>query len=251
MHVFTNAIVRTPGPDAAEGLTTSSLGRPVLSKLVEQHATYVQTLKDLGLTISHLDPLPGHPDAYFVEDTALLFPELAVITRPGALARRAEATAIADTVAQFRLTFRVNEPATLDGGDVLLIGQKVFVGLSERTNAEGARQLANILAPWNYEVVRVAVPSGLHLKSSVTWAGDDVLVVTGALAPKFPGFRHLLVPADEEYAANVLWINGTVLMPKGFPRTQTMLSALGPVLVLDQSEVQKMDGALTCMSLRF
>ena len=248
---FTNAIVRTPGPDAAEGLTASSLGRPVFSKLVDQHATYVKALNDLGLTITHLDALAGHPDAYFVEDTALLFPELAVITRPGALPRRDEAAAIADTVAQFRRTFRLNEPATLDGGDVLLVGKKVFVGLSERTNAEGARQLANILAPWNYEVVRVPVPSGLHLKSSVTWAGDDVLVLTEALAPQFPGFRHLIVPVDEEYAANVLWINGTLLMPKGFPRTEEMLSALGPLCVLDQSEVQKMDGALTCMSLRF
>lgn len=252
--MFSHAIVRTPGPDAANGLTTADLGRADLPTLLRQHAAYVATLKELGLAITHLDPLPGHPDAYFVEDAALVFPELAVMTRPGAPERLAEAEALAPTVAAFRPLHRLASPATLDGGDVLLVGKTVFVGLSERTNTEGAAQLAVILAPHGYAVVPIPVPEGLHFKSSITWAGGDTLVLTAALAtrPELSGYRHLLVPAEEAYAANILWINGTLLMPKGFPRTQAMLEGLGlPLRVLDQSEVQKMDGALTCMSLRF
>ena len=252
--MFTHAIVRTPGPDAADGLTTAGLGRADLPTLLRQHAAYVATLEELGLAITRLEPLPGHPDAYFVEDAALVFPELAVITRPGAPERRAEADAIAPAVAAFRTLHRLTAPATLDGGDVLRMDRTVFVGLSERTNGEGAAQLTAILAPHGYTVVAIPVPEGLHFKSSITWAGGDALVLTAALAgrPELAGYRHLVVPAEESYAANVLWINGTLLMPMGFPRTQVMLEGLGlPLRALDQSEVRKMDGALTCMSLRF
>jgi dimethylargininase len=252
--MFTHAIVRTPGSDAADGLTTAALGRADLPTLLRQHSAYVATLEELGLTLTRLDPLPGHPDAYFVEDAALLFPELAIITRPGAPERLAEAEAIAPAVAVFRTVHRLTAPATLDGGDVLQVDRTVFVGLSERTNAEGAAQLAAILAPHGYRVVPIPVPEGLHFKSSITWAGGDTLVLTPALAsrPELAGYRPLVVPAEETYAANVLWINGTLLMPKGFPRTQALLGGLGlPLRVLDQSEARKMDGALTCLSLRF
>lgn len=251
---FTHAIVRTPGPDAGDGLTTAGLGRPDLDRLLAQHAAYVATLEELGLRVTRLEALPGHPDAYFVEDTALMFPELAVLTRPGAPSRLAEAEAIAPTVSAFRPLHRLAAPATLDGGDVLLVDRTVFVGLSTRTNAEGAAQLQAILAPHGYRVVTVPVPEGLHFKSSVTWACEGVLVLTEAFAgrPEFEGFRLRVVPGPEAYAANVLNVNGTLLMPKGFPRTEAMLRELGlPMRVLDQSEVQKMDGALTCMSLRF
>ena len=252
--MFTHAIARTPGPDAADGLTTAGLGRADLPALRCQHAAYVATLEELGLAITHLDPLPGHPDAYFVEDAALMFPELAVITRPGAPERLAEAEAIATAVAAFRPIHRLADPATLDGGDVLLVEKTVFVGLSARSNAKGAGQLAAILAPFGYRVIPIPVPAGLHFKSSITWAGGDALVLTAALAsrPELAGYRRLVVPDEENYAANVLWINGTVLMPQGFPRTQALLEGLGvPLRILDQSEVRKMDGALTCMSLRF
>ena len=252
--MFTHAIVRTPGPDAGDGLTTAGFGRPHLPLLLRQHAAYVATLRELGLAITQLEPLPGHPDAYFVEDAALLFPELAVLTRPGAPERRAEAEAIAPAVAAFRTLHRLADPATLDGGDVLQVDRTVFVGLSERTNAEGAAQLSAILAPHGYRVVPVPVAEGLHFKSSITWAGSDALVLTAALAARteLAGFRHLVVPPEESYAANILWINGTLILPQGFPRTEAMLKGLGlPLRTLDQSEVRKMDGALTCLSLRF
>ncbi len=250
--MFTHAIVRTPGPDAADGLTTATLGQPDPTLLLRQHAAYVQTLEELGLAITHLPPLPGHPDAYFVEDAALIFPELAVLTRPGAPERRLEAEAIAQPVAHFRTVHRLTDPATLDGGDVLVVNQTVFVGISERTNAAGAAQLASLLP--GYTVVPVPVPAGLHLKSSVTLAGSTHLLLTGALAqrPEFKAHPHLVVPDEEAYAANILSLNGTLVMPRGFPRTQALLERLAlPLRILDQTEVQKMDGALTCLSLRF
>lgn len=252
MSVFKQAIVRKPGANAGEGLTTAALGRPLHEALLRQHASYVKTLEELGLSITHLDPLEGHPDAYFVEDAALMFPEVAIVTRPGAAARRQEAEALAPTIANFRPLKHLTAPATLDGGDVLLVGKNVSVGLSERTNAEGARQLATLLSPHGYDVKPIPVAAGLHLKSSVTWAGADALVLTRSLVPHFPGYRHLIVPEEESYAANILWVNGTLLMPRGFPRTRELLEQLGlPIRELDQREVQKMDGALTCMSLRF
>ena len=252
--MFTHAIVRTPGPDTGDGLTAANLGRPDLPALLRQHAAYAATLEELGLQVERLDALPGHPDGYFVEDVALMFPELAVVTRPGAAARLAEADAIAPTVARTRAVHRLLSPGTLDGGDVLVVGRAVFVGLGARTNRDGAAQLAAILAPHGYRVVTIPVPAGLHLKSGVTCVGEDALVLTEAFAarPELAGYRRLVVPDEEAYAANVLSINGTVLMPKGFLRAQAMLEGLGlPLRVLDQSEVRKMDGALTCMSLRF
>lgn len=250
--MFSQAIVRKPGANAGDGLTTSTLGKPLQEALLHQHAKYVETLKDLGLAITHLEPLEGHPDAYFVEDAALMFAEVAIVTRPGATARLKEAEALAPTIARFRPLQRLTFPATLDGGDVLMVGKKIYVGLSERTNSEGARQLATLLAPHGYEVKPITVLAGLHLKSSVTWAGGDALVLTRSLTPHFPHYRHLIVPDEESYAANILWVNGTLLMPRGFPRTRELLEKLElPIVELDQSEVQKMDGALTCMSLRF
>ena len=180
MPIFTQAIVRTPGPDSASGLTNAGLGRPNPELLISQHTGYVQTLKSLGLELTHLEPLPGHPDAWFVEDAALIFPELAIVTRPGAVTRRAEAEVLAPTLALFRDVVRLTEPATLDGGDVLTIGRDVFVGSSERTNTEGVEQLATLLKPHSYRVTAIPVRAGLHLKSSVTAVGA-VLVLTPSI----------------------------------------------------------------------
>ena len=252
--MFTNAIVRTPGPNAAEGLTTVTQGKPDHALLLSQHAAYVKTLSALGLQLTELPPLEAHPDAWFVEDAALVFPELAVVTRPGATQRRAEAEALSSTIAKFRRLTRLSAPATLDGGDVLQLGRQVFVGLSERTNAEGATQLSALLKPHDYTVSAIPVPAGLHLKSSVTAAGPELLVLTAAMSARaeFSGFQQVVVPDDEAYAANVLFVNGTVLMADGFPRTRALLGRLGVTTeVLNQSEVAKMDGALTCLSVRF
>ena len=252
--MFTRAIVRKPGPDFADGLTTSGLGRPDFTRMLAQHAAYLALLQDLGLAVEELGALPGHPDAHFVEDVAVVTPEVAVLTRPGAPARRGEEESMLPVLARHRPVVRIEAPGTLDGGDVLMVGRHFFVGISQRTNLEGARALGTALEAHGCTWAPVAVAAGLHLKSSVNWAGGDTLLLSEAFQdrPEFAGYRKLVVDPAEEYAGNTLWVNGHLLTPSGFPRTLAQLEGLGlPIHLLDTSEARKMDGGLTCMSLRF
>lgn len=252
--MFTRAVTRRPGPDFAEGLTTSDLGRPDFGRMLAQHGAYVALLRELGLEVEVLEALPGHPDAYFVEDVAVMTPQVAVITRPGAPARRGEEESMVPVLARYRPVARIQAPGTLDGGDVLLAGRQAFIGLSERTNLEGARFLGAVLEGQGFTWTPVEVGEGLHLKSSVNALGDDTLLLAPAFAerPEFKGFRRLVVDPAEAYAGNTLWINGHLLVPDGFPRTLDLVSGLGmPIHLVDTSEARKMDGGLTCMSLRF
>ena len=254
MSEFKHAILRLPGQNFAQGLTTSELGAPALSRMLEQHAAYAATLRRLGLETLVLPPLEEFPDGYFVEDTAVVFPEVAVIAHPGAMARRGEETSMAMTLQAFRPLARIEPPATLDGGDILVAGNEVFVGLSGRTNTAGAAQLAAFLAPLGYNCQTVSVGTGLHLKSGAALIGPGQLLLTRAFAadPAFRSYERLILPEEEEYAGNVLLINGSLLMPAGFPQTRALLQTTGlPVIELDVSEARKMDGGLSCMSLRF
>jgi dimethylargininase len=251
--VLTRAILRRPGADFAAGLTTARLGAPDLGRMLAQHAAYADALQGLGLEVELLDPLPGFPDAYFVEDVAVIVQGLAVVTRPGAPSRLGEAEAIVPALTGHREIARLEPPATLDGGDVLVAGRSVFVGLSARTNDAGADQLARLLRPHGYETRAVPVASGLHLKSSVSWLGETLLLSGGfAARPELRSFRHIVVDATEDAACNTLLVNGTLLMPSGFPKTRRQLDGTKlPVVELDVSEARKMDGGLSCMSLRF
>lgn len=254
MSAITRAIVRTPAPTIADGLTTAGLGRPDHRRMLEQHAAYVGALVALGIEVETLEPLADFPDAHFVEDVALVLPELAVITRPGATQRRGEAAAIEAALAHHRPLRRIEAPATLDGGDVLDAGGHFFIGLSRRTDERGAEQLASILAEAGYGSTTVPVAAGLHLKSGVSWIGGRRLIVTAelALTGRFADRELTVVDRDDEYACNVVFVNGTVVMPAGFPRVRARLAELGlPTVELDASETRKMDGGLTCLSLRF
>jgi dimethylargininase len=251
--VFTRAILRRPGSDFGTGLTTAGLGAPDHARMLAQHGAYAKALRALGLDVEILDPLPGFPDAYFVEDVAVVVPEMAVVARPGAPSRRGEADAIGPVLSRHRPVARLEAPATLDGGDVLIVGRAVFVGLSARTNAEGAAQLARSLEPHGYTVRPVPVGTGLHLKSGVSWLGAETLLVSRQFAdrPELSAYRQVVVDAGEEAACNTLLVNGTLLTPSGFPRTRRQLDETGlPVVELDATEARKMDGGLTCMSLR-
>jgi dimethylargininase len=252
--MFNYAIARLPGENFADGLTTSDLGRPSYPLILQQHAAYVETLRRLGLQATVLPAEPGYPDAYFTEDTAIVTPKVAAITRPGAAARRGEENSIAPLLALYRPTERIQAPGTVDGGDVLMVGDHFFIGLSERTNPPGAEQLGAILKKHGHTWEAVPVGAGLHLKSSVNFVGGKTLLVTGALAdyPGFAAYEKILVPAGQEYAANTLWVNDHLIMPAGYPQVREKLARLGlPITELEVSEVRKMDGGLTCMSLRF
>jgi dimethylargininase len=252
--MFNHAITRLPGENFADGLTSANLGRPSYPLILQQHQAYRQALLDLGLEVIVLPAEPAYPDAYFVEDPAIVTPKVAVITRPGAPARQGEEASLEPVLRRFRPFVHIRAPGTVDGGDVLMVGNHFFIGLSERTNVEGAQQLTSYLSHYGHTAETVPVAAGLHLKSSVNYIGKNTLLVTKSLADYsgFAKFEKILLDADEEYAANTLWVNDTLLVPKSFPKTRARLARLElGIIELDVSEVRKMDGGLTCMSLRF
>ncbi len=252
--MFTHAITRKPGTDFASGLTSSKLGPPDYQLMIEQHTAYVNTLTLLGLAVIELEPLPGYPDAYFVEDTAIVTPDVAVITRPGARSRRGEEKTIEPVLAQYRRVERIHAPGSVDGGDVLAMEGHFLIGISHRTNKQGAQQLGRILEKYGNTWSSVPVKAGLHLKSSINYLGNNTILVTREFSDlSLPeGYEKIMVDDGDEYAANTLALNGTIIMPAGFPKTRKKLDEAGyEIIELDVSETRKMDGGLTCMSLRF
>lgn len=251
--MFSHAITRTPGADYPQGLTTSTLPAPDLELALAQHDAYVRCLESLGLTVEVLPPAPGFPDACFVEDTAVVVREVAIVSRPGASSRRGETKSMTGPLSAHRPLAHIQEPGTLDGGDILQVGKRFFIGVSDRTNEEGARQLASILADHGYQSDIIRVAAGLHLKSSLNFVGENTMLVTADFAghPAIKDFRQIICPEGEDYAANTLLVNGTLIMPAGYPGTKKLLEPLGlPIVELDTSEYRKMDGGLTCLSLR-
>lgn len=256
---FTHAIVRPPAPNFADGLTTVSLGRPDAALAGAQHEAYCAALEQLGCALTRLPADARFPDSTFVEDTALIVPGRgAILTRPGAASREGEVDAIAPAIrAAFPGAAQVTAPGTLDAGDVCEAEGVVFIGLSERTNAEGARQLADWLGSLGIASRLVDIrqtPGILHLKSGVVALSGHRLLAIDALAahPAFEGFDIIRVPSHEAYAANCVEVNGVVLVAAGYPETHALLRHHGYHLhVLQMSEFAKMDGGLSCLSLRF
>lgn len=253
--LYKHAITRKPGRNFAAGLTTAKNEQPDYELIIVQHNDYVEVLRSLGVEVIVLDPLPEYPDSYFVEDTAVVFPEAAVITNPGAESRRGEEDGIELVLARFRDTaVRISSPGTVDGGDVLQAEKHFFIGISERTNEEGARQLGKILQNYGYSWEKINVGDGLHLKSGVNYLGNNTMLLSEGFNPDraFSGYNRMVLDKDEEYAGNTLLVNGFLLVPAGFPKTIKKLKKTGfKIIELNVSEVRKMDGGLTCMSLRF
>jgi dimethylargininase len=243
--------VRKPGLNFAEGVTTAGLGKPDYVKALEQHAAYCDALKRCGLSITILEPDIQYPDGCFVEDTAIITEHGAILTQPGHPARIGEQNAIEQHLLQHMPVQRISGAGTVDGGDILRMQQHFYIGRSDRTNSEGARQLADMLSAYGYTTSEVNVPSGLHLKSSATYLGNNTVVTTKSYAHCFDAGTILDVE-DEEYAANCVRLNDYVLVPKGFPKTKDKLEHAGFRLIeLDMTEFRKMDGGLTCLSLLF
>lgn len=255
---FTHALVRPPASTFADGLTTAGLGSPNLPLALAQHEAYVKALEACGLSVTRLPADDRFPDSTFVEDTAVLARGLAVLCRPGAPSRAGEVEAIRTAITSFFPSpVAIEAPGTVDGGDVCEAGDHVFVGISERTNEAGARQLAAHLATRGLETTLVdvrGIPGLLHLKSGIAWLGGRTLALARPFVgrPEFAAWDVLEVPDGEEYAANAVLVNGRVLVATGYPRFETALRALGlRTVALDMSEFRKLDGGLSCLSLRF
>lgn len=219
-----------------------------------QHAQYERTLIDLGCKLSRLSAEPNLPDSVFVEDTAIVLNNLAVITRPGAIRRRNETQSVAEVLKEYRTIFQINDPGTLDGGDVLQIGLTLYVGNSKRSNIHGIKQLMEFVAPYGYEVEVIKVDNCLHLKSAVTLVGEDTLLINRAWvdANSFGAMEFIEIDPSEPYAANALLVGEALIYPASFPLTCLRLESKGiGVRVMDVSELQKAEGALTCCSLIF
>ena len=257
-RMLRHALVRPPGATFAAGLTRARLGAPDLAQARAQHARYCEALERCGLAVTRLAPDDVHPDATFVEDCAVLVPGLAVLARPGAESRRGEVAAVRAALAGGTAAVReIAAPGTLDGGDVCEAGGTVFVGVSERTNEEGARQLAELLSRRLYAVTVVdirGVPGLLHLKSGLAHLGDSRLAAVAALAERdlFSGYEVVRVEPGEEYAANCVRVNDRVLIAAGHPRFAAALGALGyATIAVEMSEFRKQDGGPSCLSLRY
>lgn len=223
-----------------------------LGRAREQHAEYEAALAAAGCTVERIPATPDLADSVFVEDVAVVFPELAVITRPGAASRRPETESVAEAVGRYRPVHRIAEPGTLDGGDVLVAGDRVFVGVSSRTNEDGVRQLRDILSPFGYSVESVETAACLHLKSAVTLVADDVLLANPAWidVARFSGFRILDLDPSEPFAANVLRLDDIVICALAAPLTRGRIEALGvETIAVDVSELAKAEAGVTCCSL--
>jgi dimethylargininase len=217
-----------------------------------QHRQYEQALRDAGYVVERLASTDQMPDSVFVEDIAVVFDELAIVTRPGAQSRRVETPAVADALARYRELHVIQAPGTVDGGDVLVAGKQVFVGLSTRTNDHAAVQIARIVQPHGYKVREVVVHECLHLKSAVTALSDDLLLINPSWIDReaLDGFTLVEIDADEPAAANALRLDDRIVFPASCPRTAERLERRGlRVQRVDASEVAKAEGAVTCCSL--
>ena len=249
------ALTRDVSPTIVECELTHLARAPIDVELARaQHRAYERALADAGCTIVQVDAAPALPDAVFIEDAAVVFDEVAIVTRPGAASRRAETTAVAAAVGRYRPLRFIEPPATIDGGDVLTVGRDVFVGVSSRTNAAAVGQMRVILEPHGYRVRAVSVTGCLHLKSAATALADDRLLLNAEWAARgqFEPFALVDVDPLEPAAANIVRAGRALVYPDAFPRTRERLERAGiPVRTVDVSELAKAEGAVTCCSLVF
>lgn len=252
--MFSRAIVRGVPATISAGITTAQLGTADPSRASEQHRSYVAALEGCGLGVTVLDADDRYPDSVFVEDMAVVTDRCAIVTNPGAVKRRGEVNEVEEALTSLNGSVeRIMEPGTLDGGDVLQVGEHYYVGLTRRTNEEGAAQLSAILRRYGFGVTFVGLRRFLHLKTGVAYLGGDDLVVAGELVDKdeFRGFDKIVVPPEEEYGANCVRINDRVLVAAGYETARQSIADRGyEVTELEMSEFRKLDGGLSCLSLR-
>jgi len=253
---FTHAIVRPPANSATGGIRAIDTGAPDIGLMHRHHADYVAALRAEGAEVTVLPALPAYPDAQFVEDTALCLPEGAVVMRPGAATRLGEAAEMAPSLrALYDQVLTIDGPGTIEGGDILVTETEILVGRSARTNETGIAELAERVAGWGHKVRELHTPPGvLHFKTDCSLLDAETILSTPRLAAAggFDSYRVLLTAEGEEAAANSIRFNDAVIVPAGFPRTADRLSAAGyKVVQIGNSECAKLDGGMSCLSLRF
>lgn len=251
------AVTRAVSSTLAECELTHRPRDPInVANAMAEHACYEEALRSLGATVVRAPPEPALPDAVFVEDTALALDEVGVITRPGAPTRRREVESMANVLGAYKPLLRIQSPGTLDGGDVLRVRRKLYVGLSSRTNREGVSQLETLLNTWDYEVIRVQVQGCLHLKSAVTQVAEDLLLINPRFVrPEcFAPMEMIPVAPAEADGANALWIGGAraVIYAAHHPETAERLDRAGVrVVSVASTELAKAEGGVTCCSVLF
>ncbi len=258
MKKFNNVIVRRPCKALVNGITSApELGKPDYELALKQHDTYIEALKQCGVEVTVLPADERYPDSCFVEDPALITRACAIITNPGAESRNGEKDEIVDAVRKFfpedKIEY-IKAPGTLEGGDVMMVGDHFYVGRSARTNEEGIRQLTEILAKYGMTCSEVVLEEVLHLKTGVNYLENNNMLVSGEFVNKadFAKYNKVEIPVEEAYAANCIWVNDTVIVPKGYPAVLAAVQSLGyKTLLVDTSEYRKLDGGLSCLSLRF
>ncbi|MFT5521151.1 MAG: dimethylargininase [Enterobacterales bacterium] len=253
--MFNHAIVKTPSQSMIDGITTADFGLPDYQKALEQHLDYIQALQECGLKVLVLEADEQYPDSTFVEDVALMTPACAILTNPGAMTRNKETMAMLPVLKTFySIVEKIDAPGTVEAGDIMMVGKHYYIGLSERTNLDGANQMIAILQKHEMTGSIVTLSEVLHLKTGLGYLENNNLLACGEFLTKeeFQQYDLITVDNEEAYAANSVWINGTVLVPLGFPKTIALIEAKGyTVRTVDVSEFQKLDGGLSCLSLRF
>ena len=256
--MFKNVIVKTPCSKITDGITSApELGKPDYELALKQHASYIEALKKCGVEVTVLPADENFPDSCFVEDTAVLTRKCAIITNPGAESRKREIEAMIPVIKKFYpedCIEYIQAPGTLEGGDVMMVGDHFYVGKSARTNEEGIRQFIAILEKYGLTGSEVELKEVLHLKTGVNYIENNNMLVSGEFItkPEFEQYNRYEIPAEEAYAANCIWVNDKVIVPANYPTVKKIVEDLGyEVLTVDTSEFRKIDGGLSCLSLRF
>ena len=253
--MFSKAIVRIPCKNMVGGITSADLGKPDYEKALIQHQAYVDAFEHIGLDVAVIDAEECYPDSVFIEDTALLAQSCAIIAQPGADSRKGELAGVKPVIEQFfNQVEQIQAPGCVDAGDVMMVDSHFYIGLSERTNQQGVQQMIAILNAYDMTGSTVEMKEMLHLKTGLSYLENNNLLITGEFLGKseFEKFNQIIVDDQEAYAANSVWINGYVLVPAGHPQTSQKIADLGyQIIELEMSEFQKLDGGLSCLSLRF
>lgn len=254
--MYSHIIVRRPSESMVDGLRREDLGRPDHQKALVQHDAYIEALESLGMLVDVLPALEEYPDSCFVEDVATVTEKMAIITNPATTARNGEKDHIVETIKKYYPEDKIHyiTEGYVEGGDIVRAGDDFYLGISQRSNEAGRRQYIEILEDYGYKGHEVPTSNGLHIGSDMMYIQNNNMVITGDFVDMdiFDKYNKIIVDEDEAYAANVAWINGTILMAKGYPKTQKQIEDLGyDVITLDNSEFKKIDGSITCLSLRF